>query len=164
MLLSPPLACAGERPSLVQACRPVLNRPPRPDLPRPSSLSRSLPRTHPLPSLEMRAAPPQDFPGTEREEGFLFDRLRTSSPCEVLTSTPPVRASGVARHATHAPRKRLALRVARPSPRAREGVSCIMRVNRSKSARNRTESSLGEFLRDVNTDRTPAKVTISETN
>jgi hypothetical protein len=42
--------------------------------------------------------------------GSSFDRLRTSSPCDVLSSTPQVRAPVVARHATHTPRKRLALR------------------------------------------------------
>jgi hypothetical protein len=56
--------------------------------------------------------------------GCSFDRLRTSSPCDVLSSTPQVRAPGVARHATQAP----ALRVTRPSPRSPDGVSCIMRA------------------------------------
>jgi hypothetical protein len=57
--------------------------------------------------------------------GSSCDGLRTSSPCDVLTSMPQVRAPVVARHATQAP----ALRVARPSPQSRHGVSCIMRAS-----------------------------------
>jgi hypothetical protein len=51
---------------------------------------------------------------TSRKPGFLrycFDRLGTSSLCDVLSSTSQVRALVVARHATQAP----ALRVARPT-------------------------------------------------
>ena len=48
--------------------------------------------------------------------GCSFDRLRTSSPCDVLKNTPQVRAPA-------------SCPAAQPSPRSRYGVSCTMRAS-----------------------------------
>jgi uncharacterized integral membrane protein len=89
---------------------------------------------------------------TSRKPGVLgssFDGLRTSSPCDVPRSTPQVRAVAVARHATQAPE----LRVARPSPRSRDGVSCIMRA-RPRKRREDFGSNLSRKRVSSRVDRT----------
>jgi hypothetical protein len=64
---------------------------------------------------------------------YSFDRLRTSSPCDLLSSTPQLRAqwwpaTRRTRRASAGAAGAPALRVARPSPLSRDRVSCIMRA------------------------------------